>query len=162
MEKLHWKKLHNYDYLGAYSLEQGQDVTLTIKEVKSEMVKGTSGREEKCMVVYFQEEDKPMIFNRTNSKTVAQVHGTPYVDEWVGKQIVVGIEKVNAFGETTDALRVRHFAPQAKVNVTDAITTLSKAKDLKELKQLWTSLTSSEQNHKEVIAKKDELKGELG
>lgn len=50
----------------------------------------------------------------------------------------------------------------AKVDPKKAITTLSKAKDLKELKQIWTSLTSSEQNHKEVIAKKDELKGELG
>lgn len=28
----HWKQLANYDYLGAYSLENGKDKTVTIKK----------------------------------------------------------------------------------------------------------------------------------
>jgi len=50
----------------------------------------------------------------------------------------------------------------AKVDPKSAISTLSKASDLKELKQLWASLQPNEKNHKEVIAKKDELKEVLG
>ena len=36
---MHWKKLSNYDYLGAYSLDgRKEDVILTIKEIKRELV----------------------------------------------------------------------------------------------------------------------------
>ena len=50
--------MHNYEYLGAYSLENGEDWTLTIKGTKQEMVKGQSGRDESCMVCYFEEDAK--------------------------------------------------------------------------------------------------------
>ena len=36
----HWKTQFNYDYLGAYSLPDGKDIILTIRETK----KRTSGR----------------------------------------------------------------------------------------------------------------------
>ena len=39
MEHLtHWKNQFNYDYLGAYSLPDGKDIVLTIKEMKKENV----------------------------------------------------------------------------------------------------------------------------
>lgn len=110
MQKTHWKKNYNYDYLGAYSLaDMGEDVILTIKETKKEKVIGTSGKKEDCFVVYFKESDKPMILNRTNAKTIEKVYKTPFVEDWVGKRVQLYSAKVNAFGETTDALRIRDF-----------------------------------------------------
>ena len=38
----HWKKLTNPNYLGAYSIENGQDLILTIKYVQEEKVIGTT------------------------------------------------------------------------------------------------------------------------
>ena len=38
MDKTHWKKLENPDYLGAYALQPGQDLTLQIKSVGQEEV----------------------------------------------------------------------------------------------------------------------------
>ena len=64
MEKTHWKKLVNPDYLGVYSLPNGQDITLTVKKVVREMVKSDRGSEE-CTVAHFFENQKPMILNRT-------------------------------------------------------------------------------------------------
>ena len=36
----HWKTQFNYDYLGAYSLPDGKDIILTIRETKKEQVVG--------------------------------------------------------------------------------------------------------------------------
>jgi hypothetical protein len=108
----HWKKLHNPDYLGAYSLEPGKDMILTISKVVNEMVTGPDNRKEECIVVHFVEKQKPMIINATNAKTIQKLYKTPYIEEWAGKKIQVFADKVKAFGEVVESLRIRPTAPR--------------------------------------------------
>ena len=107
----HWKKLTNPNYLGAYSIENGQDLILTIKYVQEEKVIGTDGKKDDCVVCHFVENAKPMILNATNMKTITKLYKTPYIEEWAGKKIQIGIEKVKAFGDVVEALRVRNKIP---------------------------------------------------
>ena len=111
--KTHWKKQFNYDYLGSYSLVPGEDLILTIKETKKEMVTGTSGSKEQLFVCHFVEGAKPMIMNRTNCKVIEKLY-TPFIEDWKGKQIQVYSENVKAFGEIVEALRVKPVIPNAK------------------------------------------------
>lgn len=112
MSKTHWKKLTNPDYLGAYALEDGQDIILTINFVREEKVTGTDGKKDDCVVAHFAERGvKPMILNSTNMKMITKVLGTPYIEGWAGKKIQIGVKKVKAFGDIVDALRVRDFLP---------------------------------------------------
>ena len=108
----HWKKLTNPDYLGAYSLEDGQDIILTIDHVQVETVTGPDGKKEECMVCHWKERAKPMILNSTNAKMIQKLLKTPYIEEWAGHSIQIGVEMVKAFGEIVDALRVRSFLPE--------------------------------------------------
>jgi len=110
-EHIHWKKLTNPDYLGAYSLTDGKDMIVTIKDVKEESITGAKGDKEDCVVCYFEGDVKPMILNKTNMKTITKVCQSPYLDDWVGKNIQLYGEMVSAFGETGLALRVRPFPP---------------------------------------------------
>lgn len=110
--KTHWKKLTNPNYLGAYSIEDGRDLILTIKNVREEQVTGTDGKKDDCVVCYFYENVKPMILNSTNMKMIAKLYRTNYIEEWVGKKIQVGVEQVRAFGDIVDALRVRKMIPK--------------------------------------------------
>tara|TARA_R110001592_G_scaffold4245_3_gene23803 strand:+ start:524 stop:1015 length:492 start_codon:yes stop_codon:yes gene_type:complete len=158
--KTHWKNNFDYQYLGGYSIE-GDDLELTIVEVKNEMVKGQSGRDESCMVIYFEEVDKGMICNKTNAKTITTVHGTPYIEEWTGKKILLGTEKVSAFGETTDALRIRQIKPKTKIDPSQAVATLKGALDLADLQSIWKSLSKAEQQDKTIINTKNTMKNEL-
>lgn len=158
--KTHWKNNFDYQYLGGYSIE-GDDLELTIVEVKNEMVKGQSGRDESCMVIYFEEVDKGMICNKTNAKTITTVHGTPYIEEWPGKKILLGTEKVSAFGETTDALRIRQIKPKTKIDPSQAVATLKGALDLADLQSIWKSLSKAEQQDKTIINTKNTMKNEL-
>ena len=117
-QKTHWKKLNNYDYLGAYSLEPGQDMILTINVVKNEIVKGPDGKKEQCMVMTFMEKQKPMIVNATNAKMIQKLYKTPYIEEWIGRKIQLYVEMVKAFGDTVEALRIRPYIPkQATIDI---------------------------------------------
>ncbi len=110
----HWKKLTNPNYLGAYSIENGQDLILTIKYVQEEKVTGTDGKKDDCVVCHFVENAKPMILNATNMKTITKLYKTPYIEEWAGKKIQIGVEKVKAFGDVVEALRVRKNIPNVQ------------------------------------------------
>lgn len=107
--KTHFKKLRNPDYLGSWDLADAngnfKNRALTIKEVKKEMVHDGKGGQEDCVTVHFFE-SKPMIMNSTNLKTIHKALGTPFIEDWAGKKIEISVEKVKAFGEIHDALRV--------------------------------------------------------
>jgi len=103
--KTHWKKHFDPNYLGAYSLDQGETRTLVISRVASEEVTDPTGAKDTVFVVHF-ETGKPMIFNKTNASFTAKIIGSNYTEDWVGKEIGVTIKKVKAFGDLVEALRV--------------------------------------------------------
>lgn len=109
----HWKQLANYDYLGAYSLKNGKDKIVTIKKIVTELVTGNAGRKDNCIVAYFSDEEKPMILNKTNCKTIQKIYGTPLIEEWVGKKIVLFASTTSLAGETVECLRIRPYPPAA-------------------------------------------------
>ena len=121
MTQTHWKKLTNPDYLGAYSLEPGKDMILTIKSVENKVVTGPDNRKEQCIVVTFVEKVKPMILNVTNAKTITKLYKTPFIEEWAGCKVQIYADKIKAFGDTVEALRIRSSVPAvpADVNCTD-------------------------------------------
>ncbi|HXU27632.1 MAG TPA: hypothetical protein VN698_10400 [Bacteroidia bacterium] len=103
----HWKKLTNPDYLGAYDFQPNEERILTVRNVKLELVMGSSGKKENCTVVYFREKSKPMILNATNAKMLQFLAGTAYIEQWGGVQIKLIVQRVAAFGEMVDALRIK-------------------------------------------------------
>jgi len=110
--KTHWKKLENPDYIGAYSLEENKDLTVKIIDVKREQITGQGGKKEECTVAYL-ENQKPFILNRTNMKMIQKIHGTPYIQDWIGKSITLYTAKIKAFGEdNVECLRIRKQVPQ--------------------------------------------------
>lgn len=159
----HFKKLQNPDYIGAYALEPGKDLILTIKSCGLEMITGNGGKKEEAMVIHFKEAGtKPMICNVTNAKMIAKVHSTPYIEQWSGKRIQLYASRVSAFGETVDALRIRDFVPQSgEINVSPAIDQINNCSTLDELKQVFSGLPKEVAGHPDVIALKDSTKLKL-
>ncbi len=109
----HWKKLTNPNYLGAYSIEDGKDLILTIGTVAEETVIGADGKREDCPVCHFEERGvKPMILNSTNMKMITKLLGTPYIENWRGHKIQIGAKKVKAFGEIVERCVCVNFCRQ--------------------------------------------------
>lgn len=114
MSKTHWKKFTNPDFLGAYAIEPDEDLILTIKSVGNESFTGQGGKKDEGLVIRF-EEAKPMICNATNAKMITKVLKTPYIEEWVGQRIALGVQTVSAFGDMVEALRVQPYKPKADI-----------------------------------------------
>lgn len=129
MSFTHWKKLDNPDYIGAYAFEPGEEKTVTIRSVSREMVVGADGKREECTVVHF-DEAKPMILNTTNAKMISKHAGTPYIERWAGVRIVLAVERVKAFGDMVDAVRVskKKAAPAQTYTCADCGETIADAK----------------------------------
>lgn len=127
--KGHWKKQFNYEYLGSYSLDGKKEAVVTVSRLAQEKVTGQQGRKEDCFVVYFKEFDKGMILNRTNARAIEKVAGSGLIEDWVGVQVTLYVEKgVKAFGDVVDALRIRDKKPtrqtmtkQIETSMLDAI-----------------------------------------
>lgn len=110
MAKTHWKKLHNPDYLGAYSLDEST-LVVEIKKVDKRQIPGADGKKDDAVVAELVGQ-KPMILNATNMKTIASLYGN-YIEDWVGKRITLFIANVKAFGTVTEALRVEAKIPKS-------------------------------------------------
>ncbi len=116
-EKTHWKRLTNPDYIGAYWLPEGQDVTVTIDYVVREIITGSGGKKEECTVAHLQGV-KPFILNTTNSKTIAKMYG-PYIEDWAGQRITLFASTAKLAGDTVECLRIR---PKVSERVAPSIT----------------------------------------
>jgi hypothetical protein len=115
MEKTHWKKLINPDYFGSYSLNENEERTVKIKEVIRQQVIGTDGKKTECTVAVLYNE-KPLILNRTNCKMIARIYDTPYIENWKDKSIIVFSDKVKAFGDVVEAIRIKNEIPKNEIN----------------------------------------------
>lgn len=101
-------------YLGSWDiLEQpNQEIILTIEKIVDEAVV-SNGQKETCTVIHWTDKSyNPMIVNITNKKTLAKLYKTKDTDKLKGKAVVIGVDKVKAFGDIHDALRIRPRVPK--------------------------------------------------
>lgn len=103
----------NPNYLGSWDLEDvpNHELTLTIENIKDEEVV-TNGKSEMCTVCHWTDKTyKPMILNVTNKKTLCKLYKTKDTEKLKGKAVTIGTDKVKAFGDVHDALRIRKRIP---------------------------------------------------
>lgn len=106
------------DFLGSWDIEElpNKEIILTIEKIVDEEVVA-NGQKEICTVCYWTDKTaKKMILNITNKKTLAKLYKTKDTEKLKGKAVVIGVDKVKAFGGIHDALRIRHRIPQVQTN----------------------------------------------
>jgi hypothetical protein len=109
----------NPNYLGSWDLDElpNKEVILAIAKIVDEEVI-VNGKGENCTVCHWTDKAfKPMILNVTNKKRICKLYKTKDTEKLKGKSVVIGIEKVKAFGDIYDALRIQTRIPQ----VTNAV-----------------------------------------
>lgn len=118
-KKTHWKRLINPDYIGAYALPPGMDMTVEIASVGREKVVVSGGKKEDHTVVKLKGQ-KPLILNSTNSKSIARLYG-PYIEDWAGKKITLYASTTKLAGDTVECLRIRpQVEERQKPNIAEA------------------------------------------
>ncbi len=154
----HWRERFKETdkFIGAVDLWDDQkkafnSVVVTIERFREDTLVGSMGKEKKPYVK-LKEFSKPMVMNKTNYGRLSKFFGTPDENAYVGKQIVLTVEKTrdpNGGGET-DGLRFStRPIPQptqqslqqmsaeefekAKANVASGKTTVEKIEKLRSL-----------------------------
>ena len=107
-----FRKFMDKTYLGSWDVPDDEDLILTIDHVEQNDVKNERGSERKLVIHFAESGYKPMILNTTNAKAIGKVCGSNKVENWEGLRVAIHTEKVTAFGGTTDALRIREYAPR--------------------------------------------------
>jgi hypothetical protein len=104
----HWRNMMaDNKYLGAWDLEVNgkyEPRIVTIEKVYQDTFVGEMGKEQKVFIK-LKEFTKPMVTNRTNFKRLETFFDSFNPDDYVGKQIVLGAEKVKSPQGMVEALR---------------------------------------------------------
>lgn len=111
MEKTHYRKAFNSPYLSSADLVEAQ--TFTIKCVKLEPDK-TKKTKDMFNTAYFAEKEirpgeslKPMILNAGNSKIMANLCNSSFIDDWINVRVMIYVDHNVRFGNTImDGLRI--------------------------------------------------------
>ena len=86
--------------------------TVTIKSFSKKTMKNKQGEDEIKPVIFFNEFEKGMVLNKTNANTIAALYG-PTLEDWIGERVTLHSVMVEAFGESTEAIRVMNSKPSA-------------------------------------------------
>lgn len=117
-EKTHYRKAFNSPYLSSSDIVG--ETTLTISHVRLEPDQ-TKKTQDKFNTAYFVEKEirpeeklKPMILNATNSRTMRDLTGSHFLEEWNKVRICVYVDQnVKMMGNTVEGLRIKQ-APQKR------------------------------------------------
>jgi len=116
-EKTHYRKAFDSPYLSSADIVE--PTVLTIKEVK---LQGDQTKQSKDVfnTAFFVEREirrgeklKPMILNATNSKTMKQLTGSAFIEDWLNVRVTIYVDPGVRFGkETVEGLRISQYAPE--------------------------------------------------
>ena len=90
-------------YLKASDLND-QTVNVVIADIKIEQV--GQDRDTKP-VAYFKGKTKGLVLNKTNSRKIASIAGSPETDDWVGVEVAIFPTETEFAGESVECIRVK-------------------------------------------------------
>lgn len=160
----HWKKLANPEYYGSHDLINPdgtfREIIVTIDKVTSKEIVGEGGKKNQKNILHTLE-IKPIILNNVNQKVIARLAGSPFVEKWSGVRITIYVDKVRAFGETTDCLRVRTTkpTPDKPKDWTKQIEAINACADMPALVALWQSFDAETKSA--MLSYKDSKKNQI-
>lgn len=109
--KTHYRKAFHSPYLSSADITEPTILTISHVVFESDKTKKTK---ESFNTAYFVEKEirqgeplKPMVLNATNSKALAGIAQSPFLEDWKNIQIIVQVQSGIRFGkEVVDGLRI--------------------------------------------------------
>lgn len=130
--KTHYRKAFDSPYLSSADIVD--PVVLTIKRVTLEPDR-TKKTKDEFNTAWFMEREirpgeplKPMILNATNSKMLAKLTGSKWIDDWQNVPVTIYVDSNVRFGkETVEGLRVEKATDRPKVAPAELVADAEKA-----------------------------------
>lgn len=100
------------NYLKAADFAE-EDATWTIKALREEKI-GQGRDADNKWILFFKEEKKGLVLNKTNANVLAKLFGDD-TDDWVGQQVTLFATEVQFKDEMVEAIRIRSKPPKRPV-----------------------------------------------
>lgn len=147
-KKNHYRNVFKSDHLSAADLEDmqedGKDLVFTIKNVKQLKKTKVAGKKIDANIAYFNENIKPLVLNATNSKIVAKLTGSNFVEDWNNVVIELYVQRGIAFaGKTVDGIRIKPSQPKKQTRNIEQ--RLNECVSIAQLQRLWNGLSEQDQ-----------------
>ncbi len=109
--KTHYRKVFKSDHLGVADLEDyletGSNLIFTISHVNQEIGAKVAGKKINANIAYFTEDIKPLVLNATNSKTMKNLSGSCFIENWKDMTVQLYIDRdAKMKGEVVGGVRV--------------------------------------------------------
>jgi len=140
----HWKELfaNKNAHIGAHNINQGEELTLTIKEVcKGAAVDSNSGADISVPMLKF-EEAPPLILNITNGNVIESMYGAMRAD-WKGKRVTLYKQIGRSFGGQQELVKIKAQVPPPIEAPADWISALEACVTMDELGKCYVSIPMS-------------------
>jgi len=162
-EKTHYRKAFDSPYLSSADIVDPMVFTISRVALEPDKTKKTKDR---FNTAYFLEKElrsgeplKPMILNATNSRTMKQLSGTPFIEDWKAIPVTVYVDTNVRFGrDTVEGLRISTEKPNIeKPELTPEDTVkweraIAVYKETKSFSTIERAMKLSEENKKKIIA----------
>lgn len=159
--KTHYRKAFDSPYLSAADLVEAIQLTVSKVILESDHTKKTK---DMFNTAYFVEKElrpgeklKPMILNAHNSKIMANLTGSKFIDDWVNIPVTIYVDSNVRFGkETVEGLRISPMKPEKKVLTPENATQWNLAKQAYQrdgnLKAVLKRVEMSQAHQEKLIA----------
>lgn len=158
MEKNHYRKVFKSDHLSSYDLEdfieQKRPLEFTIAYVKQEYKVSVAGKKIDANIAYFIEPIKPLVLNATNSKIVAKLAKSNFVEDWKNIPVELYIMKNISFGkESVQGVRLRDESPKpiTKERIEEIEKSMQNFTEVSEINKLYSTLQPREKANKDIL-----------
>lgn len=159
--KTHYKDFFKSNVLTDGDFNYDQDTVATIVQVADVELETRDGKQmTTCLIL--DGYGKPMKAPNVVLKNCKTALRSPYIEDWVGKQVSIYVEKgLKAFGGVHDVLRVRPYAPRVQVDLNPAKAQLNACKSVDELYKVHGSLEQSIQQNPQILGLCGQIKQNL-
>lgn len=108
-----WVKIVDPNFISAELIgTEGAEMVVTIKDIDyAECFDDATKKKVQKQAVFF-EETKPLVLNKTNAKALKKLF-SPNSDnpkDCVGNKVTLKVEKIKAFGQQVDAIRIKEYS----------------------------------------------------
>jgi hypothetical protein len=118
-EKTHYRKAFDSPYLSSADLVDAMTFTISIVRLEMDHTKKTK---DSFNTAYFVEKEirpgekmKPMILNASNSKTMKNLTGSSFIEDWINVPVTIYVDHNVRFGkEVVEGLRISPNKPEKR------------------------------------------------
>jgi hypothetical protein len=117
--KTHYRKAFDSPYLSSADIVDAMQFTISSVKLEADQTKKTK---DLFNTAHFAEKEirpgeklKPMILNASNSKTLKNLTGSPFIEDWKNVPVMIYVDHNVRFGkETVEGLRISPNKPEKK------------------------------------------------